>query len=394
VQHHLHALEPLGQQIELARRIHVARGFAMNPPPRRKADQHPVRESPFAIRLSRLRLLQILAVYVLVVIAIVCLHALLLFVYASTSSRTLVESVRESMSISWDPGTAFTQPGRPIALYLYGIANALIAVLLPTLLLGSFVFKLFQHDPLQWRRSLTIEAHPSGHYVLAARFYNRLPVDAADLRVRAWLRWVPTDNKSVRRVKSLTILGRGQNAIEETDAFPLASPFEPTTVRVVLGQTERGDPIDGDGKIWVQGELVHREDASIVLVVDGATVTLSNPFRSTIEYSLDSAADIDMFQDIPLDSERGYEWSNLTGPSKYTCFSTAFSCDLKSWPELASRPLMSALLRFRTTWACGTSRATSSAGAAKMSQALKTSVNIRLASACKAVRRAPPLALP
>ncbi len=66
---------------------------------------------------------------------------------------------------------------------MLAVANALVSVLLPIFVLGAFVFKLFRHDPLVWRRGVTIEAHPSGYYVLAARFYNHLKVATADVRV-------------------------------------------------------------------------------------------------------------------------------------------------------------------------------------------------------------------
>jgi hypothetical protein len=280
--------------------------------------RHPLLQSPLAVRLSRLSLLHILGIYLAIAASWVTISAVALYVLED-QDRSFVNSVRLALWAAWGPGNIFGQADRPLVYYALGILNALLSVLLPVLLLGAFVFKLFQHDPLEWRQKLTVEAHPSGQFVLAARFYNRFTVDIADLRIRAWLRWTPLDNRSVRRNMRLQLLAPGQLDYEE--ALPLALPAEPTTVRVILGPTGNGlDPLDSRNEILVQEELVSRSDASIVLVVDGITTSSSDVFRSTKNYRLDVDVEEDLFQDIPLGSLAGKEWDNFDGTQQAYVF--------------------------------------------------------------------------
>jgi cation transport regulator ChaC len=226
---------------------------------------------------------------------------------------TFASGVRQSANALWSPADLMGRQDKALAFYMIATINAVVSVLLPVFILGAFVFKLFRHDPLTWRKKISVEAHPSGFYVLAARFYNHFTVPAADVRVRAWLRWIPPDNLSVHRNKRLQLIVRGQHDDEPT--WPLAVSAEPTTVRVLMCDTQQ-IPVSNE-EITIQGERVPLESATIVLIADGITPTIGEQFRSLKTYSLGVDLDYELFQDITPGKPNSAEWKNFDG-SQYS----------------------------------------------------------------------------
>ena len=273
--------------------------------------EHPVRQTPLAMLLSRLSLPAILGIYgFLTAVWILISSAALYFIDPGT--RSFGDAMRRSTWAMWGADNLLGQDGKPLLYYALGVLNGCVSIVLPVFLLGAFVFKLFRHDPLQWRSTLTIEAHPSGVFVLAARFYNKFTVDVADLRVRAWIRWIPDESETVRRNRRLELLGTLPKDIE--DALPLAATGEPTTTRIRLASTsDTRDPLGSDGRITIQGESVPRRDAHLVIVIDGLTGTTNEAFHSTKTYSLASDIVTEYYQNIPLDVAGGAEWKNFDG---------------------------------------------------------------------------------
>ncbi|WP_336030202.1 gamma-glutamylcyclotransferase family protein [Geodermatophilus sp. FMUSA9-8] len=265
-----------------------------------------------AIWLSKLDLPQVVGIYVVLVLGWTLVVSLVLLV-DDGGQGGFVDLVRRAFQAMWGPDSLFAERGRSLLYYLLALVNALVSVLLPVFVLGAFVFKLFSHDPLRWRRKLTLEVHPTGYFVLAARFYNRLTVDLADVRVRAWLKWTPPDSPTVHRNKQLELLVRGQHGDEHV--WPIASPAEPTTFRVVLRTTaEPGLPVT-PATIDVQGQSARRGTARLLVIVEGVMTSTNEEFRSRQEYSLRPGA-IDeegIFQDIGPEVGEDAGWANFEG---------------------------------------------------------------------------------
>ena len=275
--------------------------------------RHPILQSPLAVRLSQFTIPKIIVLYV--VASAAWSVAGWLVVKVSDPGRSWLEAARHALWIVWGPDNVFDGTTTSIGLYAFGLLNTVVTVLLPVLLLGAFVFKLFRHDPIRWRTSITVEAHTSGNYVLAARFYNSFKVPVADLRVRAWLRWVPHDNQSVRRNKPLDLV-IAPGVVDRERALPLATPAEPTTVRVVVCPTARDNhalvnPLQAKGFLDIQGVRAELAAAAVVLVVDGIVTASNEPFRSTMSYDLGTQMQMEMFQDVPLDAMSGIEWERF-----------------------------------------------------------------------------------
>ena len=167
---------------------------------------------------------------------------------------------------------------------------------------------------------MTFEVHPTGYFVLSARFYNRLAVDLADVRVRAWLKWTPPDSPTVHRNKQLELLVRGQHSCEHV--WPIASPAEPTTFRVVLRPTDvPGLPLGSD-TVDVRGQVALRDTARLLMIVEGVMTSTNEQFRSMHVYTL-RHGEVDeegIFQDIGQQSGRGSGWWNFEGTQDVDLF--------------------------------------------------------------------------
>lgn len=276
----------------------------------RARSRYPRISSPLAIRLSQRPLRVILLTYLTIVALWVCLVAITLHLIdrEGANAGTIV---RRALLAMWSPDSLLAQANKSVPFYVMAVANALMGVLLPLFVLGAFVFKLFRHDPLVWRQRLTIEAHPSGYYVLAARFYNHFEVPVADVHVRAWLRWTAAENPTVLRNKRLHLLVGGQRDPEP--AWPLAVTAGPTTVRIPLCLTSAiTDPVK-DIELSIQGECLLRDNATLVIIVDGTTTSVNEQFRSLKMYKLRDEIDDELFQDISPDRIIKSEWKNFDG---------------------------------------------------------------------------------
>ncbi len=281
-----------------------------------RSRHHPLMTSPLAIRVSKWSLSFIFLAYAVVSLlwaAVVGAGCWLMTVPAESAPA----AAREGLAALWAPENLILKPGQLIPFYLLATMNAFVSVLLPLLVLGSFVYKLFGQDPIVWRGRLSLEAsppesHPIGSFVLVARFYNQIRVDAADVRVRAWLRFTTAEyNPNVLLNKRLEFLVRGQRV--EDWVLPLMRPTDVTAVRVLLcPYSESLDPVT-EKDIYVQGETVSRATASIALIAEGTLVTLNETFRSVANYQLDDEIDTDVYQDISLGTVIAKEWSNFEG---------------------------------------------------------------------------------
>lgn len=272
--------------------------------------RYPRLSTPFAIRLSRRSLVGVLLTYVALVTVWVGIVSVAVY-HLGNRGVDASEALRQALWGMWGPDNLLGVRGESTGFYIVAAANALVSVLLPVFVLGAFVFKLFRHDPLKWRKGLTIEAHPAGHFVLAARFYNRFTVPVADVCVRAWLRWTSAENPTVLRNKRLQLLVRGMH--DDAPVWPLAIPAEPTTVRVVVASTGTDDMPFGDETFTIQGETVTRDDASIVLIAEGMATGINEQFRSMTTYSLRGDIEAELFQDITPNVRDQVEWRNFDG---------------------------------------------------------------------------------
>lgn len=279
--------------------------------------------APFAVRLSRWSLPVILLFYLVLVLVWALLVAVGLHLL-ERSPAGFGELLRTAFWAMWGPDNLLARPGESFGYYVLGVANALMSVLLPIFLLGAFVFKLFRHDPLRWRNSVTVEAHPSGYFMLTVRFYNQFSSDVADVNVRAWVRWVLPSDQTVYRNRSVRLWSPRQ--LVESREWPLAMSGEPTTARVIMCEYgEEGDGVDplNPDQILIQDEWIPRRTGRLVVVVTGTTTGINEEFRSTKIYSLSGESgeiQEDIFQDIDPASSDVSEWRNFDGSQKMYVF--------------------------------------------------------------------------
>ena len=277
---------------------------------RRSRQVHPRSSTPLALRLSRHSLGAVVLTYIDVLLSWITILALSLY-FVEQPQVSFLSTLRRAAASAWSPSALLDSAGQSPLYYLLALVAALIAVLLPVFLLGAFVFKLVRHDPITWRRVLTYEAHSTRQYVLSVRFYNHLTVNTFDLEVRAWLRWRPRSTPTLVRNERLSLLVEGERVVE-TMVFPLGKPKQPSTVRII---SNRGwhlpKPGDTDQRLMIQGDLVDRQDAEVVIIIQGTTNTLAEKFQSVKTYALTDLQD-EAFQDIDPSSEE-VGWSNFEG---------------------------------------------------------------------------------
>ena len=285
----------------------------------RRRPRLPPLSSPLAIRLSGLLLRQVVLIYVLLTMTWISAMSGLLHLLRRPRG-SYGDDVRRALAGMWSPGDVLDVPEQSPLYYVAGVANAFVSVLLPLFVLGAFVFKLFRHDPLTWRRTMTVETTGPGWIVLAPRFFNSLTVDVADVTVRAWLRWVPAEQPNTLLNKPLQLLGLA--GVSDCETFPLVQAGQPTTCWIWLDRAAPGpdpgpdpdvvDPLftDGDGpKIRIQGDDVLRAGATIVVIAEGITPDLGEQFRSAHTYALTDGVDANgSYQDITPDVSDQAEW--------------------------------------------------------------------------------------
>src|ERR1051326_2105473 len=131
---------------------------------------HPIMKYPLVSRLSKASLSSIVLMFIAATLALVVGVAALVTV-TSRPHQGFGSAFRYSLANVWNPGDLLEKSDQNILFYLAATLDALGGVLLPTFLLGAFVFKLFQYDPLVWRRTVSVE-NLDGRPILRFRFYN------------------------------------------------------------------------------------------------------------------------------------------------------------------------------------------------------------------------------
>ncbi|MFF1923709.1 hypothetical protein ACFVW8_24445 [Streptomyces sp. NPDC058221] len=265
--------------------------------------------------------------------ALLCLAALIAVVWTLTerSPRSAGERLRDGEgllnltlgALRACVGTDSLSPEpESLAHGLLATLASLTGSLVPAVLLGIVLIKLFALRPFIWRRRASISPHhtsdfpvPDGrdadHAVIAVRFYNHFDnLSVVDLKAQVHLRYLetsPFDGSRVIYKKWLEVLDeKGQRADERSWlAVERGAPF---TVWIPVDASVDRLPLTS-----IQGkDLSTSEDAKLMVRLTARTVGLGSEVADERWFDLDAAqGDFELGRFVPLraDPERDvWQW--------------------------------------------------------------------------------------
>jgi hypothetical protein len=286
--------------------------------PVRTSLRHPVVENPIALLLSRWTLSRLLAVYVIVLAGLVGLGGTALH-RLDRNRPSWGVAAQDTFAEILNPGVLVSRGGQSPAFYAFTAAIALVGTVLPIFLLGSFVFKLFRHDPLVWRRTVSLQDLPGSGAILAFRFYNgtKVPLVAISIRVLAVVK--STGRPSTTEHITMRVIA--DQGLAQTREWELSPPAEPFTVRVPVAPIDR--PPLSSTTVWnsptidIRGKAAAKHRVGFFVIATGTYAVTGSSFVSTRSYDLVRDTILGHFQPIEVDSgtpPRSWDgWANFEG---------------------------------------------------------------------------------
>ena len=288
---------------------------------------HPALRHPLVGRLSRANLTSVVVVFLGATFAMVGLVAVVVS-SMGRPGRSFGYGFRFALANMWNPGDLLERDGQTAWFYLAAGIDALSGVLLPTFLLGAFVFKLFQRDPLVWRRTVSVE-NLGGWPVLRFRFYNatRSPIARVEITVYARVHLTGQPG-TLRNYQLPVILRSGQMAQGEEWAYGRTGV--PYLVSVPLWAADDSEGVGTDSHksydrllrsnaifIPPYGEPIAKSNVSLMLLASGVVLDTGQSFVSMAEYRADDALTFGHYQEIGVDYARPPRhwpgWENFDG---------------------------------------------------------------------------------
>jgi len=165
--------------------------------------RHPKLAGSVSSRIAALTLTQLVLAYILTTVVLAAVLAL----PSSTALVSTSYGVRWLLAFDalWSGGGSALASSRALDLGLFvALGLKLLGVLLPVLLLGAFVFRLFKRDPLVWRNRVSYLpprlGADSGR--LLVRYYNKDWSPLVAVSVRAYARF-SLDNGNTTHLRAL-----------------------------------------------------------------------------------------------------------------------------------------------------------------------------------------------
>lgn len=295
---------------------------------------HPIMKSPFVSRLSKASLTAVILLFMAASLAAISIVAYLIF-ETGRPRESFGESFRFSLANAWNPGDLLERPGQTSWCYVAGAMDAFAGILLPTFLLGAFVFKLFQDDPIAWRKTVSVE-NLSGRPMLRFRFYNatRSPIVRVEIIIYARVRLIGEPG-TLRNYRLPVVLRSG--TVDKNESWAFGRPGVPYLVSVPLwdadgesntpaheGPVGRSDAASYDSlleseNIYIPpyGEPTAKKNVSFMALASGVSLDTGQPFVSMAEYSASRSLLFGHYQEIGVEygeaPRKWTGWHNFDG---------------------------------------------------------------------------------
>ncbi|MFG1890299.1 gamma-glutamylcyclotransferase family protein [Micromonospora sp. NPDC049051] len=243
---------------------------------------HPRLGTPLSLRLGKASLLVIVGSYVTLSVASAMLGAVAL----SLLHRPRWEysrGLRLTFEALWGLGELLREDGQPAAYYVVAGVITVLGVLLPLLLLGSFVFKLLRHDPIKWRKKASLEDDPVYGALLTIRFYPGTSSELGDLCVRVYAR-IALTGANPRSIVNRPLRVRYGGELAEESRIPYSASGFPCSVRVPFSRRRTATASVVDGVFDIDGHDVSKENLEIIAIVSGVVLDSGESFVSVKRY--------------------------------------------------------------------------------------------------------------
>lgn len=262
---------------------------------------HPHTRRPAVVFLARSSLWKLLVALITAVMVGSAVGAAVL-VAAGSSSATFFDTTEDIFLAIINANGLNRFYGSDGANRVVTFTVGLIAFLLPPLFLGVVVFKFFTIDPIQFRSKISLTLY-FGSPVLAARFYNRLPVELYDLSIRAYLR-LPSANLDTPSLQNRPLDLRrpgspdASSLTEDTDeiTWPVALRNVPFMLRIPLRDERFRLPVSSESRLpqtmTVQGYDFDTSLAEILIYIEGEIPQIGESFTSFYRYRLGAEGEV------------------------------------------------------------------------------------------------------
>ncbi len=305
--------------------------------------------TPLSLRLGKVSLLTIIALYVATSLALALLGAIALRPLHNPP-WTLGHAFRLTFEALWGLGELLRENNQSGIYYTVAGAISVLGVLLPLLLLGSFVFKLLRHDPIKWRKVVSLEDDPKLGAVLSVRCYPGTSSALGDLTIRVFARVALTGSNPRSIFNSPLKLYYG-GKLSDCSSIPYSSSGFPCMVRVPLSR-KRSATASVTQKVFdINGNDVKTKNLELIAIASGVVLDSGESFVSIKQYK---GNDIVAGQPQWIDAIEGQSpkrwlgWDNFDGNAELVIF--VYGSMMNRGSMLATLPTLSE--------SCGPSMAT------------------------------------
>jgi cation transport regulator ChaC len=280
--------------------------------------QHPRIRTALSLKIGRLNLISIVGVYLAITLVSAAILAALMQA-VDARSRGFSHLFRATLSAVFSPGDLLTADGESPAFYTIAAFATLLGVLLPIFMLGAFVFKLFQQEPLTWRKIVSIESRYNEPPVLVFRFYNSSTSDLVNTKIVVIARILSTgEPRTITNIRLPVLLERAGKLVDEA-SWPYSRSGVPFSIRVQLGDGLSARETVDKGLLCLPGrdEAVECSRVAFLLVASGQVLESGSSFLSAREYAAGKDMVYGHFQEINAyageDPKSWHGWSNFDG---------------------------------------------------------------------------------
>lgn len=334
-----------------------------------KKIRHPRIRTSFAIVLSRHSVGRITMLYLVLSLMLAAIFGCI-FSLTRSDHPSFGAAFRLALASLWttvDPLNV-GRGAETISYYAAAASTTALSVILPLFLLGAFIFKLFRHDPIEWRQMVSVINYRGFGTSLHFRFYNGTIEELGDLRVEVFVRIRSAGQPNL--VVNRRVRVAAADELVEGGYFGLNMPGVPITIAVPLNTSLSLEEVVHGGSLQVQDAtsgLVHSSRVDFLVIVKGTSLRTGENFTSVKSYSAATHLEVGHYQDIEVDENRDPKewegWNNFEGTRDIFLFAYGYLVSVEGISGLLGYPLkpedgpISARLNgWRRTWNVGSNK--------------------------------------
>jgi cation transport regulator ChaC len=227
--------------------------------------------------------------------------------------------VRLAFSTLWSIGDPLARDGESGLFYTISATGVVSGILLPVLLLSSFVFKLFQYNPLEWRPKVSFYDF-LGRPTLVVRFYNRSRQPLANLHMTVFMKYLEEgQDPPVRTNTPMKLIDRFGD-VHDSITWGYSLPGTPFSLRIPLQINRSAAEIIGSSGMPISVKsgstdsaplaTADWEDLHILVVVTGTSLITNSSFTSLVQYRARRDVELGRPQEVhPRDDRFPDDWA-------------------------------------------------------------------------------------